>query len=155
MWPSLVGRLDGVQEVAGSNPVIPTMRAVSSVGRASRLHREGQRFESFTAHHTLGSRLMVGLQTLNLTMVVRSHPPQPRAPVDQRIDRRFAEPEAVGSIPARCTTSTHSETDITEVFETSSPGSTPGECSNYFFLRDLRRRRGAGTNFLGFWRMRK
>ena len=24
--------------------------AVSSVGRASRLHREGQRFESFTAH---------------------------------------------------------------------------------------------------------
>ena len=44
---------------------------------------------------------MVGLQTLNLTMVVRSHPPQPRAPVDQRIDRRFAEPEAVGSIPAR------------------------------------------------------
>ena len=98
---------------------------------------------------------MVGLQTLNLTMMVRSHPPQPRAPVDQRIDRRFAEPEAVGSIPARCTTSTHSETDITEVFETSSPGSTPGECSNYFFLRDLRRRRGAGTNFLGFWRMRK
>ena len=26
-------------------------RAVSSVGRASRLHRGGQRFESFTAHH--------------------------------------------------------------------------------------------------------
>ena len=25
--------------------------AVSSVGRASRLHREGHRFESFTAHH--------------------------------------------------------------------------------------------------------
>ena len=25
-------------------------RAVSSVGRASRLHRGGQRFESFTAH---------------------------------------------------------------------------------------------------------
>ena len=24
VWPSLVGRLDGVQEVAGSNPVIPT-----------------------------------------------------------------------------------------------------------------------------------
>ncbi len=52
-------------------------------------------------------------------------------------------------------TSTHGETDITEVFETSGPGSTPGGCSNYFFLRDLRRRRGAGTNFLGFWRMRK
>ncbi len=26
------------------------LRAVSSVGRASRLHRGGQRFESFTAH---------------------------------------------------------------------------------------------------------
>ena len=26
--------------------------AVSSVGRASRLHREGQRFEPVTAHHT-------------------------------------------------------------------------------------------------------
>ena len=26
-------------------------RVVSSVGRASRLHREGHRFESFTAHH--------------------------------------------------------------------------------------------------------
>ena len=25
--------------------------AVSSVGRASRLHREGHRFESFTTHH--------------------------------------------------------------------------------------------------------
>ena len=29
-------------------------RAVSSVGRASRLHREGQRFESFTAHQEYG-----------------------------------------------------------------------------------------------------
>ena len=28
--------------------------AVSSVGRASRLHREGHRFESFTAHHLWG-----------------------------------------------------------------------------------------------------
>ena len=28
------------------------LRAVSSVGRASRLHREGQRFEPVTAHHT-------------------------------------------------------------------------------------------------------
>ena len=27
------------------------MRAVSSVGRASRLHREGQRFEPVTAYH--------------------------------------------------------------------------------------------------------
>ena len=26
--------------------------AVSSVGRASRLHREGQRFEPVTAHHS-------------------------------------------------------------------------------------------------------
>ena len=31
VWPSLVGRLDGVQEVAGSNPVIPTIRVCSSV----------------------------------------------------------------------------------------------------------------------------
>ena len=85
---------------------------------------------------------MVGLQTLNLTMVVRSHPPQPRAPVDQRIDRRFAEPEAVGSIPARCATSTHGETDIMEVFETSGPGSIPGGCTNYFFLRFFFLRRG-------------
>ncbi len=29
------------------------LRAVSSVGRASRLHREGQRFEPVTAHHFL------------------------------------------------------------------------------------------------------
>ncbi len=92
---------------------------------------------------------MVGLQILNLTMVVRSHPPQPIAPVDQRIDRRFAEPEAVGSIPARCAKRTHSETDITEVFETSSPGSTPGECSNYF-LDFFLRLRAVGTNLLGF-----
>ena len=28
-------------------------RAVSSVGRASRLHREGREFESLTAHHKL------------------------------------------------------------------------------------------------------
>ena len=29
----------------------PEVRAVSSVGRASRLHREGRRFETVTAHH--------------------------------------------------------------------------------------------------------
>ena len=30
--------------------IVPMFWAVSSVGRASRLHRGGQRFESFTAH---------------------------------------------------------------------------------------------------------
>ena len=34
-------------------------RAVSSVGRASRLHREGHRFESFTAHHFGGVAQLV------------------------------------------------------------------------------------------------
>ena len=34
-------------------------RAVSSVGRASRLHREGHRFESFTAHHSGGVAQLV------------------------------------------------------------------------------------------------
>ena len=34
-------------------------RAVSSVGRASRLHREGHRFESFTAHHLGGVAQLV------------------------------------------------------------------------------------------------
>ena len=33
--------------------------AVSSVGRASRLHREGHRFESFTAHHFGGVAQLV------------------------------------------------------------------------------------------------
>ena len=46
--------------------------------------------------------------------------------------------------------STHGETDIIEVFETSGPGSIPGGCTNYFFLRSLRRRRGVDMNFLGF-----
>ena len=32
------------------NTCVIWLRAVSSVGRASRLHRGGQRFESFTAH---------------------------------------------------------------------------------------------------------
>ncbi len=32
------------------------MRAVSSVGRASRLHREGRRFEPVTAHQSLSAR---------------------------------------------------------------------------------------------------
>ena len=30
---------------------LPIMRAISSVGRASRLHREGRRFEPVIAHH--------------------------------------------------------------------------------------------------------
>ena len=34
--------------------------AVSSVGRASRLHRGGQRFESFTAHQNSGGCSSVG-----------------------------------------------------------------------------------------------
>jgi hypothetical protein len=41
-----------IQGVVGSNPSTSTIRAVSSVGRASRLHRGGQRFESFTAHQS-------------------------------------------------------------------------------------------------------
>ncbi len=36
--------------------VTPCERAVSSVGRASRLHREGRRFESVTAHHPASRR---------------------------------------------------------------------------------------------------
>ena len=41
--------------LGGSNPLVPTcdkvkLRAVSSVGRATRLHRVGQRFKSSTAH---------------------------------------------------------------------------------------------------------
>ncbi len=35
---------------------LPMARAVSSVGRASRLHREGRRFEPVTAHHSSGRR---------------------------------------------------------------------------------------------------
>ena len=38
----------------GPNPLnacIPGIRAISSVGRASRLHREGRRFEPVIAHH--------------------------------------------------------------------------------------------------------
>ena len=34
--------------------LVPRFWAVSSVGRASRLHRGGQRFESFTAHQIKG-----------------------------------------------------------------------------------------------------
>ena len=34
---------------------LPKDRAVSSVGRASRLHREGRRFEPVTAHQAPGS----------------------------------------------------------------------------------------------------
>ena len=34
--------------------LVPRFWAVSSVGRASRLHRGGQRFESFTAHQNYG-----------------------------------------------------------------------------------------------------
>ena len=34
-------------------------RALSSVGRASRLHREGRRFESFSAHHFGGVAQLV------------------------------------------------------------------------------------------------
>ena len=40
----------------GANPricALPSFGAVSSVGRASRLHREGQRFEPVTAHHAV------------------------------------------------------------------------------------------------------
>ena len=33
--------------------------ALSSVGRASRLHREGRRFESFSAHHVGGVAQLV------------------------------------------------------------------------------------------------
>jgi hypothetical protein len=32
---------------------MPLKRALSSVGRASRLHREGQRFEPVSAHHAI------------------------------------------------------------------------------------------------------
>ena len=35
-------------------------RAVSSVGRASRLHREGREFESLTAHHYTGGVAQLG-----------------------------------------------------------------------------------------------
>ena len=41
------------QQVGGSNP-LGGSREVSSVGRASRLHREGHRFEPCTSHHFRG-----------------------------------------------------------------------------------------------------
>ena len=128
VWPSLVGRLDGVQEVAGSNPVIPTIRVCSSVvEHVVDIHGAES---SILSTPTTGS-----LSEMDITEVYETSSPS--------------------STLGETATSTHGETDITEVFETSGPGSIPGGCSNYFFLRDLRRRRGAGTNFLGFWRMRK
>lgn len=155
MWPSLVGRLDGVQEVAGSNPVIPTMRVCSSVvEHVVDIH--GVESSILSTPTILGSRLMVGLQILNLTMVVRSHPPQPKKRSLSEMDiTEVYETSSPSSTLGETATSTHGETDIMKVFETFGPGSTPGGCSNYFFLRFFLRLRGAGTNLLGFWRMRK
>jgi hypothetical protein len=44
---------------------LPTSGAVSSVGRASRLHREGQRFEPVTAHQFQASAADTGLFCLS------------------------------------------------------------------------------------------
>ena len=49
----LVEQLICNQQVGGSNP-LGGSREVSSVGRASRLHREGHRFEPCTSHHFRG-----------------------------------------------------------------------------------------------------
>lgn len=99
---------------------------------------------------------MVGLQTLNLTMVVRSHPPQPKKRSLSEMDiTEVYETSSPSSTLGETATSTHGETDITEVFETSGPGSIPGGCTNYFLLRFFRRRLGAGKNLLGFCLMRK
>ena len=46
-------------------------RAVSSVGRASRLHREGRRFESVTAHHDMQSPPEVGISVRSPWKTVR------------------------------------------------------------------------------------
>ena len=75
---------------------------------------------------------MVGLQTLNLTMVVRSHPPQPKKRSLSEMDiTEVYETSSPSSTLGETATSTHGETDITEVFETSGPGSTPGGCTKF------------------------
>ena len=56
MWRSLVARLLWEQDVAGSNPVIPTIRlpamcAHGSTDRASDFYSDGCRFESCWARH--------------------------------------------------------------------------------------------------------
>ena len=43
---------------------MPLKRALSSVGRASRLHREGQRFEPVSAHHAFYYSLFILQQSL-------------------------------------------------------------------------------------------
>ena len=40
-----------VRATVGSNPTLSAIRAISSVGRAPRLHRGGRRFEPVIAHH--------------------------------------------------------------------------------------------------------
>ena len=56
--------------------------AVSSVGRASRLHREGHRFESFTAHQWGCSS--VWLERLPVTQEVAGSSPVTPATIDNR-----------------------------------------------------------------------
>ena len=52
-WSDLAQLVEQVavnHRVAGSSPAVG-VRAISSAGRASRLHREGRRFEPVIAHH--------------------------------------------------------------------------------------------------------
>ena len=58
-WPNvLVLKTSVARATVGSNPTL-SARAISSVGRAPRLHRGGRRFEPVIAHHFRSHRLAV------------------------------------------------------------------------------------------------